>query len=94
MSGGPGVPGNSGWHVRILSQLVNVFPGDFRARYGESFQLTIQSAALEPRYRGFYGRLRLWRWVVADVMRSAVAEWRDELARPQRARVPESIERP
>jgi len=71
---------SSRWDVHFLCGLLRLFPRAFRDQYGDAFKLTIGDAALEARYQGVRGRTGLWRWVVADVARSAASEWRDQLS--------------
>jgi hypothetical protein len=51
-----------------------LFPRSFRERVGIPLQSVLEELSREPQYQGVWGRMRLWSWVLCDMMMAAIQQ--------------------
>jgi hypothetical protein len=64
---------------RVFRWLLRIYPPRYRRRFGDDAHATFVSAHARARSGGASSLLGFWRRNIADVVRSAVAEWKSEL---------------
>src|SRR5580704_9609137 len=74
---------------RIYRFLLLLYPPGFRLRFGpEMLQIFKDSHPHEARHASFAARLAYWHWTFNDLLCSLPGEWRLELIRPNKIKLP------
>jgi predicted permease len=59
---------------RLYRRLLSLYPARFRTEYGSDLEQALRDRSLEPRYSGWWGRVRLVVFVAGDLLRSLPVE--------------------
>jgi hypothetical protein len=67
------------WSERIYAVLTRGYPARFRSQFGSELRLVFRELARQPAHQGALGRVRLWQFVLSDLIPSIARERAAEL---------------